>query len=183
MTLWRRGCCEEPITSFGSPSKHLMFHSLGFFTNGIGGNSMLTLHRQQCHHLPLIIRRPARMHSDLRSPEHLFLRTQRHMPTLLIGTQRLSLEKPSGTKFIPSRNPSGHTSVQTAQPDKNARPVPLFANRPNEKCPALLTTRNSWFENYAPPESRRLAKCKHTDTLIQDEHPTWTTQNVVPARR
>jgi hypothetical protein len=48
-----------------------------------------------------------------------------------IGTQRLRLEKPAGTKVILCRHPSGHHSVLVAQPDKKAKPVLLFTNRPN----------------------------------------------------
>jgi hypothetical protein len=46
-------------------------------------------------------------------------------------------------------HPTGHHSVLAAPPGKNEKPALLFPNHPNEYCPGLLTTKNSWFENCA----------------------------------
>jgi hypothetical protein len=47
-----------------------------------------------------------------------------------IGTQRLRLEKPPGTKVVLCLHPSGHHSVLAAQPVAQAKPLLLFTNRP-----------------------------------------------------
>ena len=47
-----------------------------------------------------------------------------------IGTQRLRLEKPPGTKVVLCLHPTGHHSVLAAAPDPKQRPVLLFTNRP-----------------------------------------------------
>jgi hypothetical protein len=47
-----------------------------------------------------------------------------------IGTERLRVARPPGTKVILCLHPTGHRSVLAAPPDKNARPVLLFTNRP-----------------------------------------------------
>jgi hypothetical protein len=47
-----------------------------------------------------------------------------------IGTQRLRLEKPPGTKLVLCLHPSGHHSVLTAQPDPKAKPILLFTDCP-----------------------------------------------------
>jgi hypothetical protein len=46
-----------------------------------------------------------------------------------IGTQRLRIEKPPGTKVILCLHPSGLHSVLAAQPDSKQKPVLLFTNR------------------------------------------------------
>jgi hypothetical protein len=46
-----------------------------------------------------------------------------------IGTQRVRLEKPPGTKVVLCLHPSGHHSVLAAQPDHNVKPILLFTNR------------------------------------------------------
>jgi hypothetical protein len=46
-----------------------------------------------------------------------------------IGTQRVRLETPPGTKVVLCLHPSGHHSVLAAQPDHKAKPVLLFTNR------------------------------------------------------
>ena len=47
-----------------------------------------------------------------------------------IGTQRLRVERPSGSKIILCLHPTGHHSVLAAPPDKNNKPALLFTNRP-----------------------------------------------------
>ena len=47
-----------------------------------------------------------------------------------IGTQRLRLEKPPGTKVILCLHPSGHHSVLAAAPDPKQQPALLFTNHP-----------------------------------------------------
>ena len=47
-----------------------------------------------------------------------------------IGTQRLRLEKPPGSKVLLCLHPSGHHSVLAAPPDTGAKPLLLFTNRP-----------------------------------------------------
>lgn len=46
-----------------------------------------------------------------------------------IGTQRLRIERPPGTKVILCLHPTGHRSVLAAPPDKNQKPALLFTNR------------------------------------------------------
>jgi hypothetical protein len=46
-----------------------------------------------------------------------------------IGTQRLRLEKPPGTKVVLCLHPSGHHSVLAASPDAAEKPLLLFTNR------------------------------------------------------
>jgi hypothetical protein len=48
-----------------------------------------------------------------------------------IGTQRLRLERPPGSKVVLCLHSTGHHSVLTATPDPNQKPVLLFINRPN----------------------------------------------------
>lgn len=48
-----------------------------------------------------------------------------------IGAQRLRVDYPVGAKVILCLHPTGHHSVLTAPPDKNAKPVILFTNRKN----------------------------------------------------
>ena len=47
-----------------------------------------------------------------------------------IGTQRLRLEHPPGSKVILCLHPSGHHSVLAAPPEKHLKPCLLFTNRP-----------------------------------------------------
>jgi hypothetical protein len=47
-----------------------------------------------------------------------------------IGTQRLRLEQPPGTKVVLCLHPTGHHSVLTAQPVITEKPRLLFTNRP-----------------------------------------------------
>jgi hypothetical protein len=47
-----------------------------------------------------------------------------------IGTDRLRLEKPSGTKIILCVHPTGHHSVLAAQPGAKFQPALLFTNCP-----------------------------------------------------
>ena len=47
-----------------------------------------------------------------------------------IGTERLRIEKPPGTKVVHCRHPSGHQSVLAAPPDPQQKPTLLFTNRP-----------------------------------------------------
>jgi hypothetical protein len=47
-----------------------------------------------------------------------------------IGTQRLRVERPPGTRIVLCLHPTGHHSVLATPPDKNAKPVLLFTNRP-----------------------------------------------------
>lgn len=47
-----------------------------------------------------------------------------------IGTQRLRIEKPPGTKVVLCLHPTGHHSVLTATPDPKQKPVLLFSNHP-----------------------------------------------------
>ena len=46
-----------------------------------------------------------------------------------IGTQRLRLEKPPGSKVVLCLHPSGHHSVLAAPPDAAEKPLLLFTNR------------------------------------------------------
>jgi len=48
-----------------------------------------------------------------------------------IGTQRLRLEKPPGSKVVLCLHPSGHRSVLAAPPQAGGKPLLLFTNRPN----------------------------------------------------
>jgi len=47
-----------------------------------------------------------------------------------IGTQRLHLEKPPGSKVVLCLHPSGHYSVLAAPPSAAEKPLLLFTNRP-----------------------------------------------------
>lgn len=47
-----------------------------------------------------------------------------------IGTQRLRLEKPPGTKVVLCLHPDGHHSVLAAPPDAQQKPTLLFTDRP-----------------------------------------------------
>jgi hypothetical protein len=47
-----------------------------------------------------------------------------------IGTQRLRLEQPPGSKVLLCLHPSGHHSVLAAPPDAQEKPLLLFTNRP-----------------------------------------------------
>jgi hypothetical protein len=47
-----------------------------------------------------------------------------------IGTQRLRLEKPPGSKVVLRLHPSGHRSVLAAPPQAGEKPLLLFTNRP-----------------------------------------------------
>jgi hypothetical protein len=47
-----------------------------------------------------------------------------------IGTQRLRIERPPGTKIVLCLHPTGHHSVLAAPPDRNQKPALLFTNRP-----------------------------------------------------
>jgi hypothetical protein len=47
-----------------------------------------------------------------------------------IGTQRLRLERPPGSKVVLCLHPSGHHSVLAAAPDPAQKPMLLFTNRP-----------------------------------------------------
>ena len=47
-----------------------------------------------------------------------------------IGTQRLRIEKPPGTKVVLCLHPSGHYSVLAAAPDPQELPALLFTNHP-----------------------------------------------------
>jgi hypothetical protein len=47
-----------------------------------------------------------------------------------IGTQRLRVERPPGTKIVLCLHPTGHHSVLASPPDKKEKPVLLFTNRP-----------------------------------------------------
>jgi hypothetical protein len=47
-----------------------------------------------------------------------------------IGTQRLRMEKPPGSKVVLCLHPDGHHSVLAAPPDPQQKPVLLFTNRP-----------------------------------------------------
>ncbi len=47
-----------------------------------------------------------------------------------IGTQRLRLEKPPGTKVVLCLHPDGHHSVLAAPPEAQQKPTLLFTNRP-----------------------------------------------------
>ncbi len=62
-----------------------------------------------------------------------------------IGTQRLRLERPPGSKVILCLHPSAHHFVLAAAPDPKLKPVLLFTNHPNNL---------SYFENYAPLTER-----------------------------
>ena len=46
-----------------------------------------------------------------------------------VGTQRLRVERPPGTRVVLCLHPSGHHSVLAAPPDKKEKPVLLFTNR------------------------------------------------------
>jgi hypothetical protein len=48
-----------------------------------------------------------------------------------IGTDRLRVERPPGTKIVLCLRPTGHRSVLDTQPNKDQNPVLLFTNRPN----------------------------------------------------
>jgi hypothetical protein len=45
-----------------------------------------------------------------------------------IGTQRLRIERPPGTKVVLCLHPTGHHSVLAAPPNKNEKPILLFTN-------------------------------------------------------
>jgi len=47
-----------------------------------------------------------------------------------IGTQRLRLERPPGTKVVLCLHPTGHHSVRVAPPVITEKPLLLFTNRP-----------------------------------------------------
>ena len=47
-----------------------------------------------------------------------------------IGTQRLRLERPPGTKVVLCLHPTGHHSVLVAPPVITENPLLLFTNRP-----------------------------------------------------
>jgi hypothetical protein len=47
-----------------------------------------------------------------------------------IGTQRLRIEQPVGSKVVLCLHPTGHHSVLTTPPDPRAKPLLLFTNRP-----------------------------------------------------
>jgi hypothetical protein len=47
-----------------------------------------------------------------------------------IGTQRLRVERPPGSKVVLCLHPTGHHSVLAAQPEPKQKPVLLFTNRP-----------------------------------------------------
>ncbi len=47
-----------------------------------------------------------------------------------IGTQRLRLERPPGSKVVLCLHPSGHHSVLAAAPEPQQKPALLFTNRP-----------------------------------------------------
>ena len=47
-----------------------------------------------------------------------------------IGTQRLRIQKPPGTKVVLCLHPSGHHSVLVAPPDPKQKPALLFTNCP-----------------------------------------------------
>jgi hypothetical protein len=47
-----------------------------------------------------------------------------------IGTQRLRMERPPGSKVVLCLHPDGHHSVLAAPPDPQLKPVLLFTNRP-----------------------------------------------------
>ena len=47
-----------------------------------------------------------------------------------IGTQRLHLDRPPGSKVVLCLHPTGHHSVLAAAPDPRQKPVLLFTNRP-----------------------------------------------------
>jgi hypothetical protein len=46
-----------------------------------------------------------------------------------IGTQRLRVERPPGSKVVLCLHPTGHHSVLAAPPNKKEKPVLLFTNR------------------------------------------------------
>lgn len=48
-----------------------------------------------------------------------------------IGSERLRIERPPGTKVIHCLHPTGHHSVLAAAPDPKQKPVLLFTNQPN----------------------------------------------------
>ena len=48
-----------------------------------------------------------------------------------IGTQRLRIEKPPGTKVVLCLHPTGHHSVLASAPELKKQPALLFTNRPN----------------------------------------------------
>ena len=48
-----------------------------------------------------------------------------------IGTQRLRIERPPGSKVVLCLHPDGHHSVLATPPDPQQKPVLLFTNRPN----------------------------------------------------
>ena len=47
-----------------------------------------------------------------------------------IGTQRLRVEKPPGTRVVLCVHPTGHHSVLAAPPDPKEKPILLFTNCP-----------------------------------------------------
>jgi hypothetical protein len=47
-----------------------------------------------------------------------------------IGTQRLRMERPPGSKVVLCLHPDGHHSLLAAPPDPQLNPVLLFTNRP-----------------------------------------------------
>jgi hypothetical protein len=49
-----------------------------------------------------------------------------------IGTQRLRLERPPGSKVGLCLHPSGHHSVLAAAPEPQQKPALLFTNRPGD---------------------------------------------------
>jgi hypothetical protein len=50
---------------------------------------------------------------------------------LSIGSQRVRLEHPPGSKVVLCLHPSGHHSVLASQPEPKQKPAVLFTNRPN----------------------------------------------------
>jgi len=48
-----------------------------------------------------------------------------------IGTQRLRIEQPPGSKVVLCLHTTGHHSVRAASPVANAKPIPLLTNRPH----------------------------------------------------
>jgi hypothetical protein len=49
---------------------------------------------------------------------------------VLIGMQRLRIEKTPGTKVVRCLHPDGHHSALAAPPDPRQKPALLFTNRP-----------------------------------------------------
>jgi hypothetical protein len=50
-----------------------------------------------------------------------------HIP---IGTQRLRIERPPGSKVVLCLPPSGHHSVLASGPDPKQQPILMFTDRP-----------------------------------------------------